>query len=185
MALEAPAGNIDWKASDFSLLGTDNKMYSLNDVRGPKGLVIAFICNHCPYVQSIANAIAVEALALKELGIGFVAINSNDYDTYKDDSFDMMKLFAQKHIFQFPYLIDKTQEVALSYQAACTPDFFGFNTDLRLQYRGRLNASRKEFIENAERELFLAMKEVAITGITKLKQMPSIGCSIKWREKTA
>lgn len=182
MALETPKVDIGWQAPDFSLLGTDNNWYSLSKVRGPKGIVIAFICNHCPYVQSIANTLAKEAEALAEIGIGLIGINSNDDNAYPEDSFQMMQLFAQKNHFSFPYVIDTTQEVARNYEAVCTPDFFGFDKNLKLQYRGRLNATRKETIPNAKRELFLAMKEIAEKGIYSDEQFPSIGCSIKWRE---
>ena len=180
VALTTPEVEKGLKAKDFSLLGTDEKYYSLKDVKGEKGLVIAFICNHCPYVKSIIEKIVKESKFLKEIGVGFVAINPNDTVAYPEDSFENMKIFAAKNNFPFPYLIDSTQEVAKAYGAVCTPDFFGFNSKLELQYRGRLDEAKKEIIPNAKRELFIAMNEIALTGSFSGKQISSIGCSIKW-----
>jgi len=141
-----------------------------------------FICNHCPYVQAIVDRIVREAKALRELGIGTVAINSNDARNYPEDSFDHMKPFARKHGFDFPYLHDESQEVARAFGAVCTPDFFGFNGDRQLQYRGRLDASgRMPAAPDTKRELFEAMKRVADTGRGPDEQTQSIGCSIKWK----
>jgi peroxiredoxin len=170
-----------WKARDFDLKGIDGKSYSLADVRGPKGTLVVFICNHCPYVKASIDRIVQEAQALRGLGIGTIAIMPNDTATYREDSFDNMKAFAAKHHFAFPYVIDETQEVARSYGAQCTPDFFGFNAQDELQYRGRLDASRTTPVPDARRDLFEAMKQVAETGRGPAEQIPSMGCSIKWR----
>jgi len=172
---------IGWKARDFALKGIDGKTYSLSDVRGPKGTAVVFICNHCPYVKASITRIVAEAKALGELGIGTIAIMPNDAESYPEDSFDNMKAFAAKHRFTFPYVIDTTQEVARTYDAQCTPDFFGFNAQDELQYRGRLDASRMTPVPNARRDLFEAMKLVAETGGGPKEQLPSMGCSIKWR----
>jgi peroxiredoxin len=170
-----------WKAPDFALKGVDGRTHALKDVRGAKGTLIAFICNHCPYVKAIAGRLAEEARALQQLGIGVVAIMPNDTDNYPEDSFDNMKLFAKKHDFTFPYLIDDTQAVARAYDAVCTPDFFGFNAKDELQYRGRLDESRTSLVKNARRDLYEAMREVAETGCGPKDQIASMGCSIKWR----
>jgi peroxiredoxin len=170
-------------APDFSLPGIDGRTYTLADVRGPKGLLVMFICNHCPYVQAVADRIKRDTDELRAYGIGAVAINSNDVIAYPEDSFDNMKVFAAKHGFGFPYLFDESQAVAKAYGAVCTPDFFGFNADLKLQYRGQLDASRKQAAPpDARRDLFEAMKQIAATGIGPDEQYPSIGCSIKWKD---
>jgi peroxiredoxin len=171
-----------WKAHDFALTSTDGRNYSLADVRGPKGTLVVFICNHCPYVKASVDRIVSEAEALAQIGIGTIAIMPNDTATYREDSFENMKAFAATHRFTFPYVIDETQEVARAYGAQCTPDFFGFNAQDELQYRGRLDASRMTAIPNARRDLFEAMKQVAETGHGPAEQMPSMGCSIKWRD---
>ena len=182
MALAKPdICNFGWKARDFALKGVDGKTYSLSDVRGPKGTLVVFICNHCPYVKASIDRIVAEAKALGEIGIGTIAIMPNDAEAYREDSFDNMKAFAAKHGFTFPYVIDETQEVARIYDAQCTPDFFGFNAQDQLQYRGRLDASRMTPVANAHRDLFEAMKQVAETGRGPAEQIPSMGCSIKWR----
>jgi peroxiredoxin len=170
-----------WKAKDFALKGVDGKTYTLADVRGPKGTLIVFICNHCPYVKASIDRIVTEAKALREIGIGTIAIMPNDTATYREDSFDNMKAFAAKHGFTFPYVIDETQDVARAYDAQCTPDFFGFNAQDELQYRGRLDASRMTPLANARRDLFEALKQVAETDHGPVEQTPSMGCSIKWR----
>jgi len=170
------------KAQDFALTGVDGRTYSLADVRGPKGTLVAFICNHCPYVRATIGRIVEEAKALREIGIGTIAIMPNDTLTYSEDSFENMKAFAAKHRLTFPYVIDATQEVARAYDARCTPDFFGFNAQDELQYRGRLDASRTTLVTNARRDLFEAMKEVAETGHGPEEQTPSMGCSIKWKD---
>jgi len=171
-----------WKVRDFALKGVDGKTYSLADVRGPKGLLVVFICNHCPYVKASIGRIVAEARALREIGIGTIAIMPNDTVTYPEDSFDNMKEFAAKHGFTFPYVIDATQDVASAYNAQCTPDFFGFNAQDELQYRGRLDAARMQPAADVRRDLFEAMKQVAETGHGPVEQMPSMGCSIKWKE---
>jgi len=170
-----------WKAGEFALKGIDGKTYSLADVRGPKGTLVVFISNHCPYVKASINRIVAEAKSLREIGVGTIAIMPNDTKTYREDSFDDMKAFAAKHGFTFPYVIDETQKVARAYDAQCTPDFFGFNAQDELQYRGRLDASRIQPAANARRDLFEAMKQAAETGSGPREQFPSMGCSIKWR----
>ena len=180
VALETPICDFGWKAVDFSLSGVNGKTYTLADVRGPKGLLVMFICNHCPYVKSIINQIILDTKELAELGINSVAIMSNDPNEYKEDSFENMKKISSDLNFSFPYLLDETQEVAKAFGAVCTPDFFGYDKNLGLQYRGRLNESRKESVDGAKRELFEAMKEIAISGNGPRHQTPSIGCSIKW-----
>ncbi|RUM96867.1 thioredoxin family protein [Pseudaminobacter arsenicus] len=183
MAAIPPVCDFGWPAVDATLPGVDGKSHALFDMAGPNGLVVAFICNHCPYVKSVIGRIVRDANDLKTEGIGFVAINSNDADAYPEDSFDKMKLFATTHQFPFPYLQDEDQSVARAYGAACTPDFFGFNGELTLQYRGRLDASRKEAdMPGLRRDLYEAMKHVARTGNGPVDQIASIGCSIKWKE---
>ena len=180
--LSDAASRIGWKASNFALPAVDGKTYSLADVRGPKGTLVVFICNHCPYVKASIGRIVSEAEALRKLGVGTIAIMPNDAETYREDSFDNMKAFAARHGFGFPYAIDETQEVARAYDAQCTPDFFGFNGDRQLQYRGRLDASgRMPAAPDTKRELFEAMKRVADTGRGPDEQTQSIGCSIKWK----
>jgi peroxiredoxin len=170
-----------WKARDFSLKGVDGKTYSLADVRGPKGTLVVFICNHCPYVKASIQRIVAEAKALREIGIGTIAIMPNDTDAYPQDSFENMKAFSARHGFTFPYVIDPTQEVTRAYDAQCTPDFFGFNAQDELQYRGRLDASRLTPVLNARRDLFEAMKQVVETSRGPQNQISSMGCSIKWK----
>jgi peroxiredoxin len=182
MALtQPPICNFGWKAPDFKLKGVDGKAYALKDVRGPKGTLIVFICNHCPYVRAIADRLSQEARAAQALGIGVAAIMPNDVRSYPEDSFDNMKLFAKKHDFTFPYLIDETQDIARAYDAVCTPDFFGFNAKDELQYRGRLDESGMRIVQGARRELYEAMKQVAETNRGPKHQTASMGCSIKWR----
>ena len=170
------------KARDFALKGIDGKTYTLANVRGPKGTLIVFICNHCPYVKASIGRILAEAEALRDIGIGTIAIMPNDTETYPEDSFDNMKAFAAKHGFAIPYVIDGTQDVARAYNAQCTPDFFGFNVHDELQYRGRLDAARTQPAANVRRDLFEAMKQVAETGHGPVEQIPSMGCSIKWKD---
>ncbi len=181
-ALQPPLCDFGWKARDFSLPGVDGKSYSLKDVRGAKGTLVAFICNHCPYVRAIAPRLAATAKELQALGLGVIAIMPNDVAAYPDDSLPHMKGFAERHGFTFPYVIDETQAVARAYQAVCTPDFFGFNARDELQYRGRLDESKTSLVPDARRELFEAMGEIAKTGRGPKEQKASIGCSIKWRE---
>ncbi|HEX2256148.1 MAG TPA: thioredoxin family protein [Afifellaceae bacterium] len=174
---------LGWQAADFTLPATDGRRYRLADLAGPHGLVVAFICNHCPYVKASIDRFVADAAELEGHGIGVVAVCSNDAAAYPADSFDRMKDFAREHGFAFPYLQDETQEAARAYQAQCTPDFFGFNGDLALQYRGRLDRLRTETDspEPVRRELLEAMRLVAETGRGPDEQLPSIGCSIKWR----
>ena len=171
-----------WKARDFTLKGVDGKTYSLAEVRGPKGTLVVFICNHCPYVKASIGRIVAEAKALREIGIATIAIMPNDTEAYREDPFDNMKAFAATHGFTFPYVIDETQDVARTYGAQCTPDFFGFNAQDELQYRGRLDVSRMTPIAHARRDLFEAMKQVVETGHGPAEQIPSMGCSIKWKD---
>ncbi|MBT3457173.1 MAG: thioredoxin family protein [Thiotrichales bacterium] len=177
---ESPICDFDLPAVDFKLTGVDGKQHDLNSLQGPNGLLIMFICNHCPYVKSIINRIIRDASELHKLGINSVGIMSNDPNEYEEDSFENMKKIASDLNFPFPYLIDETQEVARSYGAVCTPDFFGYNKNLGLQYRGRLDESRKESVTDAKRELFEAMRAIAETGKGPVNQIPSMGCSIKW-----
>lgn len=181
MASSPPVCNLEEPAPDFDLPGTDGRRYSLADVMGSRGLVIVFICNHCPYVKAIASKLVQEAAALKEIGIGMAAICSNDAEAYPEDSFDNMRRFAERHGFTFPYLHDAEQSVARAFGAVCTPDFFGYDRGGRLQYRGRLDAGGRESTPGAERDLFHAMTAVAETGKGPRDQTPSIGCSIKWK----
>ena len=179
---KTPICDFGKKAENFQLNSTDKKIISLNDVKGEKGTLIMFICNHCPYVKAVIKDIVEDSKKLENFGIKSVAICSNDVENYPEDSFENMIEFSKENKFKFPYLIDETQEVARSYGAVCTPDFFGYNSDLGLQYRGRLDESRKETIIDAKRDLFEAMKEVAISGNGPDEQIPSMGCSIKWFE---
>ena len=182
MAEETPVCDFGWKAPAFSLPGVDGKTHSLEQLRGPNGTLVMFICNHCPYVKAVIDRIVRDVNELRELGINAVAISSNDAAHYPDDSFTNMKRFAAAHRFSFPYLYDESQDVARAYDAACTPDFFGLNAKLELQYRGRLDASRKEAAPaNVRRDLFEAMRDIALTGSGPRQQIPSIGCSIKWK----
>jgi len=181
MAALAPVCDFGWKAPDFRLPATDGKTWSLADVRGPKGTLVVFICNHCPYVKAIVPRLVRDARDLQAAGIGVAAVNANDASAYPEDSFDNMKAFAAKHGFTFPYLHDESQEVARAYDAVCTPDFFGFNANDELQYRGRLDESKTTLVPDARRELYEAMMAVARTGQGPREQIPSMGCSIKWR----
>lgn len=182
MAVVTPVCNFGWKAPDFRLKGIDGNVYTLEDVRGPKGTLIMFICNHCPYVRAVIDRIVRDVRELEPFGIKAAAICSNDAEQYPEDSFENMKRSAVEHGFNFPYLHDETQEVAKRYGAVCTPDFYGFNDKLELQYRGRIDESRKESAPaGTRRELFEAMKMVAQTGQGPREQVPSMGCSIKWK----
>jgi peroxiredoxin len=183
VSLQTPVCDFGWKAVDFDLPGVDGKRYSLGDVRGEKGLLVMFICNHCPYVKAVRERIVRDAKELRQYGIGAIAIMSNDPADYPEDSFENMKRVAQEFSFPFPYVLDETQELAKAYGAVCTPEFFGFNGSLELQYRGRLDESRKESAApDVRRDLFEAMREVALTGRGPREQIPGMGCSIKWRE---
>jgi peroxiredoxin len=183
MALPLPVSEIGNVAPEFSLPGTDGKTYTLADVEGEKGTVVVFICNHCPYVKGVADRMVADAKALAKEGIGFVAISSNDVEAFPDDSFPKMKDFAAKYGFSFPYLFDESQEIARAYGAVCTPDFFGLNADRIIEYRGRLDEGKKDPPPpNAKRELLDAMRLVAKTGKGPAEQIPSVGCSMKWKD---
>ena len=184
VSLETPVCDFSQPAVDFSLPGVDGKTWTLEDCRGDKGLLVMFICNHCPYVKSVRERIVRDTRELKQIGLNAVAIMSNDPSQYEEDSFENMRLIAEQYAFPFPYLLDETQATAKAYGAVCTPDFFGYNADLKLQYRGRLDASRKETAaEGVRRDLFEAMKQVAETGSGPQDQIPSMGCSIKWTDE--
>jgi peroxiredoxin len=183
MAVTANQVNFDTPAPGFRLPATDGKTYTLDDLAGGKGTVVVFICNHCPYVKAIIDRMVVDARVLISEGIGFVAICSNDAAGYPEDSFENMKLFAKSHGFPFPYLHDETQAVARAYGAVCTPDFFGYNADRKLGYRGRLDEGRKTPPRpEAPRELVEAMRAIARNGVAPADQHPSLGCSIKWKD---
>jgi len=182
VALNPPVCDFGLPAVDFDLPGTDGRRHTLADCRGPNGLLVMFICNHCPFVKAVIDRIVRDCRELAALGVGSVAIMSNDVAVYPEDSFENMALLAQRLDFPFPYLHDETQSVARAYGAVCTPDFFGYNASLELQYRGRLDASgRNPAPPDAPRELFAAMRLIAETGLGPREQTASIGCSIKWR----
>lgn len=180
--LHTPEKLEPFAAPDFNLKGTDGQMHSLGSIKGEKGFVIAFICNHCPYVKAIVDRLSQDAKTLQGEGFGFAAIMPNDTENYPEDSFDNMKKFAEAHDFSFPYLIDETQEIAKAYGAICTPDIFGFDANGTLAYRGRLDsAANKPADANTKKELVEAMRQIAKTGKGPAQQHPSMGCSIKWR----
>ena len=178
---EAKVCDFGWKAVDFDLPGVDGRRHTLASSRGANGLLVMFICNHCPYVKAVLERIVRDCKELAQHGVGSIAIMSNDPTDYPEDSFDNMKRVAREKSFPFPYVLDATQEVAKAYGAVCTPDFFGFNAKLELQYRGRLDASRKDAVPNARRELYEAMVAITRTGRGPEAQIASIGCSIKWK----
>ena len=181
VSLQTPVCDFDLPAIDFTLPGVDGNSWSLADCAGENGLLVMFICNHCPYVKSIRERIVRDTNELKALGVNTVAIMSNDPSQYEEDSFANMKKISDEFGFSFPYLLDETQQAAQAYGAVCTPDFFGYNADLQLQYRGRFDESRKETApEGVRRDLFEGMKQVAETGKGPEEQVPSMGCSIKW-----
>jgi peroxiredoxin len=183
VSLTTPVCDFGWKAADFALPGVDGKVWTPKDAMGPNGLLVMFICNHCPYVKAIRLRLVRDLSELRQHGIHAIAIMSNDPTDYAEDSFENMKKVAAEFGFSFPYVIDETQQVAKAYGAVCTPDFFGFNRDFELQYRGRFDESRKETApENVRRDLFEAMKEIAVTQRGPAEQIPSMGCSIKWKE---
>ena len=183
MPIQTPICDFGQKAVPFELKSTDNKIISLNDIKGQNGTLIMFICNHCPYVLAVLDRILRDCNDLISMGIGVAAISSNDVEAYPEDSFLNMRKLSEENKFPFPYLYDEDQSVARSYDAICTPDFFGFNSDMGLQYRGRLDASRKEAgPENLRRDLYEAMAQVARIGKGPKDQISSMGCSIKWKE---
>jgi peroxiredoxin len=181
VSLTTPGPTPGTAAVPFDLPGTDGARHSLESVRGANGTVVMFICNHCPYVKAVIDKIARDMAELRAHGVGSIAVMSNDPAEYAEDSFDNMKAVAARHGFTFPYVFDETQDVARAYGAVCTPDFFGFDRDLKLVYRGRLDASGRSPDPDAARELFEAMVAVARGGSAPTLQHPSIGCSIKWR----
>jgi peroxiredoxin len=180
-ALQPPAVDLQFSAPDFDLPGVDGRRLTLKGVRGTNGLLVMFICNHCPYVKAIIDRLVCDTRELAAHGVNSVAIMSNDTVNYPEDSLDNMRRLAQEKNFPFPYLYDETQDVALAYGAICTPDFFGFNRDLKLRFRGRLDASRTTPMPDARRELLDGMLHVGRTGEAPADQIPSMGCSIKWR----
>jgi len=183
VSLQTPVCEFGKKAIDFNLKGVDQQQWTLDKCLGKRGLLVFFISNHCPYVKAIRKKLVRDARELMELGINSVAIMPNDTVAYPEDSFENMLRISNEFNFPFPYLLDETQEVARSYGAVCTPDFFGYNADLELQYRGRLDAAGPKSDDDSQtRELFEAMKKVAETGRGPEHQIPSMGCSIKWRE---
>jgi len=182
MPIQTPICDFGQKAHDFQLKSTDNKIISLNDIKGENGTLIMFICNHCPYVKAVTKDIVEDCKKLKNLGVNSVAICANDAENYPEDSFDNMILFAKKNQFDFPYLNDETQEIARTYDAVCTPDFFGYNKDLGLQYRGRFRELKSLVpVRDGESDLFKAMKQISETGKGPENQTPSAGCGIKWK----
>lgn len=184
VSLETPICDFGQPAVDFALPGVDGKLWTLEECKGENGLLVMFICNHCPYVKAIRERIVRDTKELLDHGVNSVAIMANDPTQYAEDSFENMQKVAEEFDFSFPYLLDATQEVAKAYGAVCTPDFFGYNAELALQYRGRLDASRKDTAPaDVRRDLFEAMLQVAQTGQGPAEQIPSMGCSIKWIEE--
>ena len=183
MPIQTPICDFGQKAYNFELKSTDSKIISLDDIKGKNGTLIMFICNHCPYVKAVTKDIVEDCKKLKDLGINSVAICANDAENYPEDSFDNMIGFAKKNQFTFPYLIDETQEIAKTYDAVCTPDFFGYNNNLELQYRGRLRELKNLIpVKEGESDLLKAMKQISKTGKGPENQTPSAGCSIKWKQ---
>jgi peroxiredoxin len=182
VSISPPVCDFGRPAIDFELPGVDGGRHTLASARGPQGLLVMFICNHCPYVKAVLHRILRDTRELAALGVGSIAIMSNDPTDYPEDSWENMQRLARDRAFPFPYVLDATQEVAQAYGAVCTPDFFGYNARLELQYRGRLDESRKEAApEGVRRDLFEAMRQVALTGQGPALQTAGIGCSIKWR----
>ena len=181
---KTPICDFGKKAENFQLNSTDKKIISLNDVKGEKGTLIMFICNHCPYVKAVIKDIVEDSKKLENFGIKSVAICSNDVENYPEDSFENMIEFSKENNFKFPYLIDETQETARKYDAVCTPDFFGYNSNLELQYRGRIRELKElKPVRSGESDLLNAMRMVAQTGKGPEDQVPSMGCNIKWLDK--
>ena len=183
MAAIPPVCDFNQNAKAFKLKGVDGKIYQFDDIKGSNGALVMFLCNHCPYVIAVLDRIVRDANELSEYGVGVVAICSNDSKTHPDDSYENMQIFSKKNSFSFPYLHDDDQSIAKAYDAVCTPDFFGYNADAKLQYRGRLDASRKEAGPvDLNRDLFEAMVQISKTGMGPSDQVPSMGCSIKWNQ---
>ena len=184
MPIKTPICDFGQTAKSFELKSTNNEIIKLDDVRGENGMLIMFICNHCPYVKAIIKDIVEDCSNLKKLGVNSLAICSNDSINYPEDSFDNMIQFSKNHNFNFPYLIDEKQEIAKKYDAVCTPDFFGYNKNLELQYRGRIRELKDlKPIRSGESDLYKAMKQISETSIGPKDQTPSMGCSIKWLNK--
>lgn len=181
VALQTPRADLNWQAPNFSLSATDGKIYKLNQIKGQNGTLVMFICNHCPFVKAILDKLIKDVKEMQNYGIGVVAIMSNDTSLYEEDSFENMQKLTTEKKLPFPYLWDKTQEIAKNYGAICTPDFFGFDKDLKLQYRGRFDESGMKPSENSSRDLFHSMVEVSKIGKVTKEQLSSIGCSIKWK----
>ena len=178
---KTPICDFGKKAESFELKSTENKIISLKDIQGKNGTLIMFICNHCPYVKAVINDIVQDCKNLETNGIKATAICSNDVNNYPEDSFENMIKFSQTHKFNFPYLIDETQEIAKNYGAVCTPDFFGYNNKLELQYRGRIRELKElKPVRSGNSDLFKAMKQIAESGNGPKDQIPSMGCNIKW-----
>ena len=178
MPIKTPVCDFGKKAENFELKSTENKLVSLNNIKGENGTLVMFICNHCPYVKAIIKDVVEDCAKLNDFGINSVAICSNDPINYPEDSFEKMNEFAIKHKFNFPYLIDETQDIARKYDAVCTPDFFGYDKDFGLQYRGRIRELKP--VRSGDSDLFIAMKQVSKTGKGPEEQFPSMGCGIKW-----
>ena len=182
MPIQTPICDFGQKAIPFELKSTENSIISLNDIKGDNGTLVMFICNHCPYVKAITKDIVEDCNELKKIGINAVAICSNDAVSHPEDSFENMIEFSKQNNFNFPYLIDETQEIAKGYHAVCTPDFFGYNKNLELQYRGRLRELKNLIpVKDGESDLLKAMKQIAETSEGPKEQIPSAGCSIKWK----
>ena len=178
---KTPICDFGKKAENLQLNSTNNKIISLQDVRGENGTLIMFICNHCPYVKAVINDVVEDCKKLKDQGVNSIAICSNDVKNYPEDSFENMEKFSKNYKFGFPYLFDETQEIAKRYGAVCTPDFFGYNKNLELQYRGRMRELKDlKPIRDGESDLLIAMKQIANTGNGPKDQIPSMGCNIKW-----
>ena len=184
MPIQTPICDFGQKAIPFELKSTDNKILSLNDIKGENGTLIMFICNHCPYVKAITKELVEDCSELNKIGINSVAICSNDFVNYPEDSFDNMIKFSNENHFNFPYLHDDTQEIAKAYDAVCTPDFFGYNKNLELQYRGRIRELKDlKPVRSEQSDLYKAMRQISETNIGPKDQIPSVGCSIKWLNK--
>ena len=181
MLLDTPICDFGWKAPDFTLFDVEGNPVTMSEQLRNNGLLIAFICNHCPYVKAIAERLTEDAKLLQSEGINVVAIMSNDYHAYPQDSPEQMRKFAEQHNFSFPYLVDETQQIGRQYGAICTPDFFGLNKNGELQYRGRLDDAKMGDTNNRHPELVEAMRLISVTGVGPREQVPSMGCSIKWR----
>ena len=181
MAEVTPICQFGTKASSFSLKGIDEKTYNLDEIKGKNGTLVIFICNHCPYVKGVIDRLVKDIIDLQAKGIGCVAIMSNDVENYPEDSFENMKKFSKENSFTFPYLYDETQKTAKEYGAVCTPDFFGYNKNLELQYRGRLDNAGISGEALKNKELLNAFHQIIKTGNGPEEQKPSMGCSIKWK----